>query len=119
MMDSEWIRLASVSELKEAGGLLGRSIHGVSLAVYEVGGTCFVTSDLCTHAQASLSEGYLEGFLIECPLHQGLFDVRTGEVKGPPCTEPLRTFAVRREGEDLLVSLKPLQEAKEKGSDST
>ena len=114
MTDSEWIRIASATELREAGGLLGRSIRGVPLAVYEVSGACFVTLDRCTHAQASLSEGYLEGFLIECPLHQGLFDVRTGEVKGPPCTEPLRTFAVRREGEDLLVSLKSLQEVQEK-----
>ena len=114
MTDSEWIRIASATELREADGLLGRSIHGVPLAVYEVSGAYFVTLDRCTHARARLSEGYLEGFLIECPLHQGLFDVRTGEVKGPPCTKPLRTFAVRREGEDLLVSLKSLQEAQEK-----
>ena len=119
MTDSEWIRVASATELREADGLLGRSIRGVPLAVYEVSGDCFVTLDRCTHAEARLSEGYLEGFLIECPLHQGLFDIRTGEVKGPPCTEPLRTFAVRREGEDLLVSLKSLQEAQEKGSGST
>ena len=113
MADSEWIRIASVTELAEARGLLGRSIRGVSLAVYEVSGACFVTSDRCTHAHALLSEGYLEGFLIECPLHQGLFDIRTGEAKGPPCTEPLRTFEVRREGEDLLVSVRSLQEARE------
>jgi nitrite reductase/ring-hydroxylating ferredoxin subunit len=114
MTDSEWIRVASVGEVREAGGLLGRTIRGVPLVVYEVSGAWFVTSDVCTHAQARLSDGYLEGFLIECPLHQGLFDVRTGEAKGPPCTEPLPTFAVRREGEDLLVSLNSLQEAREK-----
>jgi nitrite reductase/ring-hydroxylating ferredoxin subunit len=119
MTDSEWVCVASATELRAAGGLLGRSIRGVPLAVYEVSGACFVTSDLCTHAQASLSEGYLEGFLIECPLHQGLFDVRTGEAKGPPCTEPLRTYAVRREGEDLLVNLKSLRESQEKEPDST
>ena len=114
MTDPEWIRVASTTELAEAGGLLGRSICGVPLAVYEVSGACFVTLDRCTHARARLSEGYLEGFLIECPLHQGLFDIRTGEAKGPPCTEPLRTFEVRREGEDLLVSLASLQEARVK-----
>ena len=114
MTDSEWIRIASVTELREAGGLLGRSIRDVPLAVYEVSGACFVTLDRCTHARARLSEGYLEGFLIECPVHQGLFDIRTGEAKGPPCTKPLRTFEVRREGEDLLVSLESLQEARGK-----
>jgi nitrite reductase/ring-hydroxylating ferredoxin subunit len=110
MTDSEWTRIASVTEVREAGGLLGRSIRGIPLAVYQVSGACFVTSDRCTHGQGRLSAGYLEGFLIECPLHQGLFDVRTGEAKGPPCTEPLRTFAVRREGDDLLVSLKSIGE---------
>jgi nitrite reductase/ring-hydroxylating ferredoxin subunit len=115
MADAEWIRIASVTELRQAGGLLGRSIRGVPLAVYEVSGACFVTSDVCTHGQAPLSEGYLDGFLIECPLHQGLFDVRTGEARGPPCTDPLRTFAVRCEGEDVLVSLKSLQENQEEG----
>jgi len=114
MADSEWIRIASATELREAGGLLGRSIRGVPIAVYEVGGACFVTLDRCTHADARLSEGYLEGFLIECPVHQGVFDIRTGEAMRPPCTEPVRTLAVRREGEDLLVSLKSLQEAGER-----
>jgi len=115
MTDSEWIRIASVAEVGQAGGLLGRTVRGVPLVVYEVSGVWFVTSDVCTHGQARLSDGYLEGFLIECPLHQGLFDVRTGEAKGPPCTEPVSTFAVRREGEDLLVSLHSPQKLPERG----
>jgi naphthalene 1,2-dioxygenase ferredoxin component len=113
MSDPESICIASVGEVREAGGLLGRTIRGVPVAVYEVNGAWFVTSDVCTHGQARLSDGYLEGFLIECPLHQGLFDVRTGEVKGPPCTEPLRTFPVRREGEELRVSLNSLHEVQQ------
>src|SRR5579859_5143997 len=98
MTESEWIRVASVTELREAGGLLGRSIRGIPLAIYEVSGVCFATLDRCTHGEGRLSDGYLEGFLIECPIHQGLFDVRTGEAARPPCVEPVRTFSVRREG---------------------
>jgi naphthalene 1,2-dioxygenase system ferredoxin subunit len=109
MTDSEWIRIASATEVAEAGGLLGRTIRGVPVAVYQVGGAWFATLDECTHGQARLSDGYLDGFLIECPFHQGLFDVRTGEAVGPPCTQPLPTIAVRREGDDLLVSLTSLQ----------
>jgi nitrite reductase/ring-hydroxylating ferredoxin subunit len=111
MTDSEWIRITSVTELREAGGLLGRSIRGIPLAIYEVSGVCFATLDRCTHGEGRLSDGYLEGFLIECPIHQGLFDVRTGEATRPPCVEPVRTFEVRREGEDLLVSLDSLRGA--------
>jgi len=84
MSNPTWVRVASIREVDEAGGLLGRSVGGVAVALYRVEGTYYATLDQCTHGQAQLSDGYLEGFLIECPLHQGLFDVRTGEPKGPP-----------------------------------
>ena len=118
MTDETWIRLASTSEVKDSGGILGRSIGGVPLAVYEVDGAYFVTSNRCTHGRARLSGGYLDGYLIECPVHQGLFDIRTGEAKGPPCTEPLPTFPVRHEGEHILVSAAALQafQGKKEGS---
>ena len=55
----------------------------------------FVTADLCTHGGGRLSEGYLEGYEIECPLHQGRFDVRTGAVTAAPCVRAVRTFRAR------------------------
>jgi naphthalene 1,2-dioxygenase system ferredoxin subunit len=112
MTDPKWIRVVSTTEVKEAGGLLGRSVSGVALAVYEADGAYFVTSDICTHGQANLSDGYLEDFLIECPYHQGKFDIRTGEVAGSPCTEPVCTFPVRHDGEDLFVSLDAIEKFK-------
>jgi naphthalene 1,2-dioxygenase ferredoxin component len=105
MSSSTWVRAASVQEVDEAGGLLGRTVGGVAIALYGVENTYYATLDQCTHGQARLSDGYLEGFTIECPLHQGLFDVRNGEVRGLPCTMPVPVFAVRREGDDLLVDL--------------
>ena len=109
MTDSDWVQVASAKDVTDAGGLLGRSVGGVPLAVFEVDGSFYVTQDECTHGEASLADGFLEGCLIECPYHQGLFDVRTGEVKGPPCTEPLRVFEVRRDGDSLLISQASLQ----------
>lgn len=105
MIDANWTKVATTEDVKQAGGLLGRSVGGISIALYLVDGAYFATSDLCTHGQARLSEGYLDGFLIECPLHQGLFDVRTGEVEGPPCTKAVVAFPVRVEGEFLFVDL--------------
>jgi nitrite reductase/ring-hydroxylating ferredoxin subunit len=101
--------VASTSEVKDAGGIFGRMVQGVPLAVFEVEGAYYVTSNRCTHGLARMTGGYLEGYLIECPVHQGLFDIRTGEVKGPPCTEPLPTFPVRHEGEHIWVSAAALQ----------
>jgi naphthalene 1,2-dioxygenase ferredoxin component len=103
MNSSNWVRVASAQEVDEAGGLLGRTINGVAVALYGVETAYYATLDQCTHGHAQLSEGYLEGFLIECPLHQGLFDIRNGDVKGPPCRIPVPVFAVRREGDDLLI----------------
>ncbi len=75
------------------------------LAVFQVDGNYYVTQDHCTHGPGSLSEGYLEGSEIECPFHQGRFDVITGEPTLPPCTIRLRTWAViLREGKILVDS---------------
>ena len=109
MTGSEWIRIASIQDVNDAGGQLGRAVDGVSLAVFAVDGNYYVTQNDCTHGMASLADGYLDGCLIECPIHQGLFDVRTGEVKGPPCTEPLHVFEVRRDGDGLFVSQEALR----------
>ena len=65
---------------------------GLTLAVYNVDGTFYVTDDQCTHGPGSLSEGFLEGEVIECNFHQGCFNVRTGEVVAPPCMVPIKTY---------------------------
>jgi nitrite reductase/ring-hydroxylating ferredoxin subunit len=75
------------------------------LAVYNLEGQFYVTDDECTHASASLADGFLEDGVIECSLHAGAFDVRTGEVKAPPCSFPLRTYKVVLQGDDVCVDL--------------
>jgi nitrite reductase/ring-hydroxylating ferredoxin subunit len=75
------------------------------LAVYNIGGNYYVTDDECTHAAASLADGILEGDVIECTLHFGAFDVRTGAVKAPPCAVALRTYKVVLQGDDVFVDL--------------
>lgn len=75
------------------------------LAVYNLEGRFYVTDDECTHASASLAEGMLEGDVIECCLHFGAFDVKTGAVKAPPCSIALRTYKVLLQGDDVYVDL--------------
>ena len=65
---------------------------GLTLAVYHVGADFYVTDDACTHGPGSLSEGFLDGDVIECNFHQGCFNVRTGEVVTPPCVVPIKTY---------------------------
>jgi nitrite reductase/ring-hydroxylating ferredoxin subunit len=63
-------------------------------AVFNVDGLFYVTQDQCTHGPGSLAEGFMMGTEVECPFHQGRFDVRTGEATAAPCTVALRTWTV-------------------------
>jgi len=107
MTELRWEKIGSLAELRNAQGIMFAAWDRFKLAVYEVEGVVYATADLCTHGGARLSEGFLEGHLIECPLHQGLFDIRTGEVAGPPCKRAVRTFPVRVEGDDLIAGFPP------------
>jgi len=63
-----------------------------ALAVYVIDGQYYAVDDICTHEFAFLSEGYCENGVIECPLHQARFDVRTGAALGPPASLPICTY---------------------------
>lgn len=77
---------------------------GLELAVYNVDGEFFVTDDHCTHGPGSLSEGFLEGDVIECNFHQGQFNVRTGEAVLAPCMIPVKTYpAIVRDGKVIIA----------------
>ena len=86
------IRVCAVDELPDGEAL--RIVAGVPISVWNVAGTYYAVDDTCTHQEASLADGYLEGCAVECPLHASLFDLRTGQVSGPPARDPVRTHAV-------------------------
>ncbi|WP_229452278.1 non-heme iron oxygenase ferredoxin subunit [Massilia niastensis] len=65
-----------------------------TLAVFNIDDQFYVTDDLCTHGPGSLSEGYIDGDVVECDFHNGAFNIRTGEVVAPPCMVPLKTYLV-------------------------
>jgi nitrite reductase/ring-hydroxylating ferredoxin subunit len=69
-------------------------IDDLALAVFNVDGEFFVTDDQCTHGPGSLSEGYIDGGVVECNFHNGQFDIRTGEVVSPPCMVSVKTYPV-------------------------
>lgn len=75
------------------------------LAVYNVDGEYFVTSNICTHNIAMLTDGYLEGDIVECPLHGGCFNVKTGAPTSFPCEKPLQTYRAIVEGDELYAEV--------------
>jgi nitrite reductase/ring-hydroxylating ferredoxin subunit len=98
------IRLCAAVEILPGGTL--KVEHGeLAFAVYNVDGEFFVTNDACTHGPGSLSEGDLYGDVIECNFHGGQFNVRTGEVVGPPCTVPVKTYKAIVEDGNVLIEI--------------
>jgi nitrite reductase/ring-hydroxylating ferredoxin subunit len=67
---------------------------GVPIAIFNADGELFAVDDTCTHQDASLADGWLDGRTVECPLHASCFDLRTGKPNGPPAKRPLRTYPV-------------------------
>ena len=87
------LELCPTSEVPE-GGALKVERDGLILAVFNLGGRFFVTDDTCTHGPGSLSEGDVDGEIVECNFHHGAFHIPTGRVEAPPCMVPLRTYSV-------------------------
>ena len=106
MSDNEtgWVKAATRSQLG-AGDVLGIGIDGREIALYDLDGTVYASDDICTHAYVKLSDGWLDKREIECPLHAGRFDIKTGRATAPPCTEPIKTYPVRIVGDEIQIKL--------------
>jgi nitrite reductase/ring-hydroxylating ferredoxin subunit len=98
------IELCKTNEIA-VGETLKIETAGLTLAVFNVDGVFYVTDDACTHGPGSLSEGILEGDVIECNFHQGRFNVRTGEVVLPPCMVPVKTYKTVIEDAVLYIEV--------------
>ncbi len=88
-----------------SGAALAVDLDGTDVAVVRDGDDWYAIDDECSHASIPLSEGDVEGCEIECWLHGSRFDLRTGKPSGPPATEPVAVYAVRVEGDDVLVDV--------------
>lgn len=100
----EWVTVAKRSALAE-GEMQGATVGDQEIAVYNIDGEIYATDNLCTHAFAFLTDGWLDGDVIECPLHGGRFEVKTGKGLGPPIPCDVKTFPVRIVGDDIQVQL--------------
>ena len=101
-----YVKLATIHDIPE-NGLCAVEYNGLRIALYHLCGQIYATSDICSHAYAELSEGFLDtdDCTIECPLHGSRFDIRTGAVLSLPAYEPIAVYSVRLDGDDVLVEL--------------
>jgi naphthalene 1,2-dioxygenase system ferredoxin subunit len=93
-MNEGWMDVAARADLP-ANDVIAVRTRNHEIALYTVDDEIFATDNICTHGHARLCDGFLEGTEIECPLHQGRFDVRTGKALCSPLTEDVRSFPVK------------------------
>ncbi|CAG9187577.1 non-heme iron oxygenase ferredoxin subunit [Cupriavidus pinatubonensis] len=90
-----WYRAGEVEALFRTSECHGLEVCGRPIGLFKVDGEIYALDDICTHGNAKLSEGELEGHEIECPLHAGVFDVRSGRAMCSPLTRDARQHVVR------------------------
>jgi nitrite reductase/ring-hydroxylating ferredoxin subunit len=88
-----------------AGTALRVEAGGVVVAVFNIEGQFYVIDDACTHGPGSLSEGYIDGDVVECNFHNGQFDIKTGEVVSPPCMIPVKTYPTKIEDGTVVIEV--------------
>ena len=102
MPGKDFRRVASLSELPQ-GEMAGVELDDEYVMIANIEGKVCAISNICSHAEATLSDGYLDDNLVECPLHGAVFDVTDGTVQEGPATENVECYAVAVEGDDIYV----------------
>ncbi|MBN2288735.1 MAG: non-heme iron oxygenase ferredoxin subunit [Candidatus Glassbacteria bacterium] len=100
----KYLRVSKASALSE-GAPLAVEAGGKAILLVRAGGDIYAVDETCTHEEASLAGGFLEGTTIECPRHGAVFDLKSGHALTLPAYRDLASYPVRLEGEDILVGL--------------
>ena len=103
-LSEKWTDVAALDDVPE-GDVVGIVVADKEIALYEVEGEIYASDNFCTHGAARLSYGFLEGREIECPLHQGRFDVCTGKALCAPLTKNIRIYPTRVENNRVFLNL--------------
>ena len=106
-MAERYVTVAKTDELNP-GEMMYVEVGETPVCLINLDGEFHAINDTCTHEEASLSDGTICGDEIECPLHGGVFDIRTGEPVAFPVVVPVETYKVRVVGDEIQVSLDDL-----------
>ncbi len=101
---SGWTQACTLAEVPE-NEPFGATVEGMPVCVIRRGERCYAFEDMCTHELARLSKGFLEGDVIECPLHEAKFDITTGKALCPPAEGDVSIYEARIDGDRVLVKL--------------
>ncbi len=98
----EFITVANVAELPH-DGRKSLVVDGRAVLLFRIDGRFYAVEDVCSHDGQPLTEGALEGFAVECPRHGARFDVRSGRALCMPAVEPIATYEVQVQGDNVQI----------------
>ena len=104
MSKIEFHAVAKVDDLGEEE-VMAVFVGDEEIALYNVEGDFYATHGVCTHENVGLADGFVEGDLIECPLHSACFEIKTGKAVNPPAEVDLKTYPVKVEGDTVYVGV--------------
>jgi naphthalene 1,2-dioxygenase ferredoxin component len=103
-MEKTWLKVIDVSAVP-TDDVTAVTAAGREIAIYGVDGEVYATDNICTHGHARLCDGFLEGHEIECPMHQGKFDVRNGKAMCEPLTTDVQTYPIKVEDGEVFIEI--------------
>ena len=103
ILSEDFVKVADTKDIQPSQMKEVEVDDGESICVVNVEGKYYAIGSICTHEGGPLADGILEGYEVECPWHGSKFDVRTGEVRNPPASEPEPAYEVKVEGDSILI----------------
>jgi naphthalene 1,2-dioxygenase system ferredoxin subunit len=101
---SNWMDVAAEADLFDGAGI-AVSPEGHDIALFKIEDGVYAIDNVCSHGNAKLCDGFVEGHQVECPFHQALFDVRDGTVQCGPATEAVKSWPVKIEHGRVYLAL--------------
>ena len=101
----EFHEVGNEADIEEEGAIQV-TVGKTDIAIYRLEGELYASDDICTHAYASLADGFIEDGQVECPLHGACFDIKTGKALTAPAAVDLDCYPVKIEGDQILVGVK-------------
>jgi ferredoxin-NADP reductase/nitrite reductase/ring-hydroxylating ferredoxin subunit len=100
--EEDFVKVADTNDIQPSH-MKEVQVDGESICIVNVEGKYYAIGNICTHEGGPLADGTLEDYEVECPWHASKFDVRTGEVKEPPASEPEPVYQIKVDGNKILI----------------
>ena len=102
VLSEDFVKVADTKDIQPSQ-MKEVEVNGENICVANVEGKYYAIGSICTHEGGPLADGTLEGYEVECPWHNSKFDIRTGEVRSPPASEPEPTYEIKVDGNNILI----------------